>query len=343
LFVSLIQKNPVFSSRKSIDELVDFASRAGISTLFVQVYREGKAWFPTKLADTDAFDDARALLKEDPFALLIAQAHARNIKVHAWLNLLSLSRNQNSYFLKRYGADVLTRNAMPKRALSDYLIDSQYFLEPSDQRVRDDLAVIVDELVRAYPLLDGIQFDYIRYPDKDPHYGYAPDNIARFKQAAGVQVIDEDSAAWKQWRRAKVTELLALLVSTARRINPAIAVSATGCMPYPRAFAEAYQDWPGWINSSLVDFVTIMDYSPQPAEFRRWLIVAKQKVGDPSKITVAVGAYKLLRNPAVFRDEIEIVRGQGFSCAVFHYGSLIESRALKSAVIAKNKIHRNVQ
>ncbi len=203
--------------------------------------------------------------------------------------------------------------------------------------MQEDLSTIVGELLRAYPGLDGIEFDYIRYPDTEPHYyGYAPGNVERFKKAAGVSVIDDEGQAWKEWKRAQVTGLLTLLVKTARTLRPGIQVSATGCMPYARAYHEAYQDWPSWVNSGLVDFVTVMDYSPDPEEFKRWLTVVREKVSDLSRVTIGVGAYKLVHAPALFHEELRGVEELGMTGAVFHYGSLLENPALKSVIIGIN-------
>jgi uncharacterized lipoprotein YddW (UPF0748 family)/peptidoglycan/xylan/chitin deacetylase (PgdA/CDA1 family) len=339
LFVSLIQDPPIFSSKKEIDGMIDFACRSGINTLFVQVYRENKAWFPSRAADSSPYEKYRNELSEDPLALIIKQAHRQGIQVHAWLNMLSLSRNQDSQFIKKYGVRVLTRNLKEKKTLEDYLIDSQYFLEPGDDSVREDLSKIVGELLAAYPQLDGIQFDYIRYPDREPHYGYTQSNIERFKKATGLQVINEESPAWKEWKRGQVTELLALLVKTARGAHPGIQVSATGCMPYARAYYEAYQDWPSWVNSGIIDFVTIMDYSPDPRQFKRWLSIVKEKVPDLSRVKIGVGAYKLVRTPKIFDREVRCVEELGMTGAVFHYGSLLENPELKLIVTRKNTLN----
>lgn len=336
LFVSLVQEPSIFSSREEIDALIDFSVSAGIKTLFIQVYRENKAWFSSRVADDSPYEKSRLDLAEDPFARIIRLAHRKGIQVHAWLNLLSLSQNQNAQFLKKYGPDVLTRNLKRKNKLSDYLIDDQYFLEPGDLRVREDLTKIVSELLRAYPQVDGVQFDYIRYPDREPHYGYAKNNVERFKKATGLSVIDEQSLLWEQWKRDQVTELLTILVKTARALRPDIQVSATGCMPLIRATHEAYQDWPSWVNRGLIDFVTLMNYSSHPEEFSRWLAVAKEKVVDPSKVWVGIGAYKLVNALKSFDSEFNTIKESGMTGAIFHYGSLLESQQLKSFVVRKN-------
>jgi uncharacterized lipoprotein YddW (UPF0748 family) len=330
LFVSLIQDPPALSSREAMMKLVGFAKKAGIKILFVQIYRANQAWFPSKVGDSAPYEAALKTLGEDPFALLIREAHAEGIEVHAWLNMLSLGANENAPLLKKYGSGILTRNPEEKKTLADYKIDSQYFLEPGDTRVRGELVSMVSEVVRTYPELDGVQFDYIRYPDSHPRYGFTKINMDRFKRSTGLARIKEGSRAWTDWKRAQVTELLGFLVKEARSIRPKIRVSATGCMSYARALHEAFQDWPSWVNKGLVDFVTVMNYSADPEEYARWNSVALGKVSAPGKLYFGVPAYKLVKTPEVFRTEWRSCETSGAAlCAVFHFGSVLENPVLE--------------
>lgn len=339
LYVSVIQNPQTLSSREEVLQLIDFAKQARVKILFVQIYRANQAWFPSTVADQTPYEKCLKSFAEDPLAFLIRKAHHEGIEVHAWLNLLSLSTNTKARIIARYGPEVLTRNLKPKNKLTDYKIDNQYFLEPGDPRVREDLVRIVDEILRAYPALDGIQFDYIRYPDVNPHYGYTKANVERFREATGLTTIDDKSKVWADWKRDQVTELLQMLVKKARALRPQIQVSTTGCMPLIRAYAEAFQDWPSWIARGLVDFVTVMNYSPDPAEFARWNATLKTKVSESEKIKMAVGAYKLVRSPKVFEKEWRLCEEQQSACVVFFYGSLLEnpalSRFLKNAPVSK--------
>jgi len=325
LFVSVIQDPPVLASHEAIIRLIDFAKQARIKTLFVQIYHSGQAWFPSEVVDDSHYKKSRLAVSQDPLALLIRQAHAQGLEVHAWLNLLSLGNNTSASFLKRYGPDVLSRNLKPKNRIEDFKIDHQYFLDPSDERVRNDLAKIIAEVLRAYPDLDGLQFDYIRYCDVNPHYGYTSTNIANFKKVYGLKAIDDSSLLWKNWKRSQVTGLLMKLVKEARAIKPGIKISTTGCMPYARAYDEAFQDWASWLSSGLVDFVTVMDYSIDVKQFERWFLALKEKVQDPSKLKIAVGAYKTVHTPEIFEKEFSSCENRGQACVVFHYGSLLQS------------------
>ena len=334
LFVSMIEEPPVLSSRQKIDELIDFSKKAGIDTLFVQVYRANRSWFPSKSSDSSLYDEAFQKIGEDPLALLIRQAHASNIHVHAWMNLLSLSGNESAPLLKKYGPSILTRNREPKKELSDYKIDNQYFLEPGDARVRKELSGIVDQLLKRYPQLDGLQFDYIRYPDAHPFYGYSQENIRRFLKEKGVKAIREEDPVWKDWKRAQVTSLLESLVLQVRTLRPKIQVSTTGCLPYARAYQEALQDWPSWLDRGLINFVTVMDYSADPSEFEHFLADAKKRTKYPEKMNITVGAYKPATTPESFSKEWGICESSGCrSCVAFYYGNFSKNFSLAGALI----------
>jgi uncharacterized lipoprotein YddW (UPF0748 family) len=326
LLITTLQEPQVLSSREEILKLVQFASTADIKILFMQVYRANQSWFPSELADQSPYQACVKKVLQDPFEFLITESHKKGIKVFAWFNALSLSKNKDAPILKKYGIDILTRNVKEKKKLSDYKIDNQYFLEPGDMRVREDLLGIVEEIVDQYPTLDGILFDYIRYPDVNPSYGYTDANIARFKKAKGLKEIQEKSEAWKQWKRDQVTELLQVLAKRARSIRPEIGVAATGCVSYHRAYDESFQDWPAWINRGIVDFVTLMNYPIDVLEFKKYVAEAKEKVDDFKKLHIAVGAYKLLKLPDVFAQQFSsAMQAGGGGCVIFHYGSLLEN------------------
>jgi len=141
----------------------------------------------------------------------------------------------------------------------------------------------------------------------------------------------EGSQIWNDWKRAQVTELLTLLVSKAREIRPTLRVSATGCMSYARALHEAFQDWPSWVNQGLVDFVTVMNYSADPEEYARWNAVALSKVTAPERLFFGVPAYKVVKTPEIFEAEWRSCETSGGAlCAVFHYGSMLETPAFEA-------------
>lgn len=333
IFVSVIQEPAVLESRDAIRRLVGFAKESGAKTLFVQVYRSNKSWFPSEVADDRPYRDCLEKVGEDPFALLLREAHAEGIEVHAWMNLMSLSANAAAPILRKYGPEILTRNVEPKKTIGDYKIDNQFFLEPGDPRVVEETAKAVTEVVTRYPELDGVQFDYIRYPDWHPWYGHTEVNERRFREATGFSgTISESDSAWRDWKRAQVTALLDRLSAAARSAKPGITVSTTGLVAYSRAFHEASQDWKFWIETGRTDFVTLMCYARSTEDFRRYLDDARKQLGGLSKANVAVGAYFL--KPSSFAEQFGLCEeAGGRGCAAFHYGDLVEHPGLKAALL----------
>ncbi len=338
LFVSVIENSVVLTSREEMTRLIDFSRSARVDTLFVQVYRSGKAWFPSEHADSEPYNDAAKKVGEDPLALLIRLAHAQKIEVHAWVNMLSLSDNEKAPLLKKYGPEILTQKPGPKKKkLRDYKIDNQFFLEPADWRVREETSQIIEEIVKAYPELDGVQLDYIRYPDSHPFYGYSPESIARFKQMTGESDISESNLKWKDWRRRQVTELVEILKRRASAIHPGIQFTTTGCAPYSRAIHECFQDWPAWGSSGLANFVTVMTYPPDVETFEKYLKNLKEK-SSFEKVNIAIGAYKLTDKPDIFQKQFEVCEKAGArGCVVFYYGVLRDHPEL-AKVLKRDKV-----
>lgn len=321
LFVSVIQDPVVLNDRAAIETLIADAKAFRMDTLFVQVYRGNQAWFASKTADDAPYRAALKKVGSDPLKLLIARAHAEHIEVHAWMNLLSLSANTEAPILKQYGPVVLTRKLGDKRSLEEYRVDKQFFLEPGDPRVRVLLNNIVTEVVGGYPELDGVQFDYIRYPDTDPDFGVTAANVERYKIATEKKVVAFRSNDWKDWKRWQVTGIVKDLSYLAREIHPGIKVSTTGLMPYSRAKKEAYQDWKDWLESGYIDFVTLMCYTRDTDEFERMIKNGRENAGTLSRVNIAVGAYALDDRPETFKREWELCGGSGArACVMLGYG-----------------------
>lgn len=333
LLVTELQDPVTLGSREEIEKLIEFAKENRIDTIFMQIYRANRSYFPSQIGDAAPYRACAENVGEDPLGLLIKRAHASGIKVYAWLNIMSLSGNRDAPLLKKYGPEILTRGPSAKMSIEDYKTDKQYFIEPGDLRVREELVNMTGEIVTAYPALDGLLFDYIRYPDKDPPYGYTDANIARFRQAYGRADVSEDDPAWKEWKRRQVTDTLEALVNKARAARPGIKISATACAPYGRAYDEAFQDWPGWLKSGLVDYVTLMSYPANLKLLKKYVEEAKREAPDFKHVNIAVPAYKLVDSPDIFTRQLVFCKyARPKMCTVFHYESLLQNRALAEAL-----------
>ena len=124
------------------------------------------------------------------------------------------------------------------------------------------------EVARKYPV-DGLHFDYIRYPDGA--HCYCDGCRRRFEAASGRKVLDRDwpkecfSGARKEeyndWRCRQITSLVAAVSREAKKIRPGLKISAAVFGSYPGCRESVAQDWPAWIKAGYLDFVCPMDYT----------------------------------------------------------------------------------
>jgi len=351
LWVSSIEEMTVLGEAKKIDDLLTYCSANGFDTLFIQIYRGDRAWYASEIADRTPYDANFASVGEDSFRYLIRQAHIHGIEVHAWINSLSLAQNNNAPILKRYGQEILTKDQhdrLPLRKEKDHLdryydVENQLFMEPGDPRVRSHLAAISTEIAVGYPELDGIHFDYIRYPSSVPFvpgsrfnyvglsYGYGEYNIRRFQEALGIDPKHmsgkiREAGLWDQWKRDQVTETLLNASRAARDHNPKLQISCAVVPSFDRFYESASQDWPRWIEEGVVDFVVVMNYTLDP---RRFDLLGKASLAmskDPHKIYLGIGGYLLKDEPKDLKQQWEIARSLPSGGVVFFsYTSVSQS------------------
>ncbi len=101
-----------------IPELMRDARDLGVSDLFVQVYRGGRAWFDSSKADASPYHAILEAHGRDSFTDLIQLAHAEGIRVHAWVNVLSLAGNRKAPVVAELGTDVVAVDRLGRSVLA---------------------------------------------------------------------------------------------------------------------------------------------------------------------------------------------------------------------------------
>ena len=314
--------------------------------VFVQVFALGESWYPSEIAP-------RRVGIDDWLTEFIAEAHRRRIKVSAWINVFyswglapvtkdekhPINSHPNWYVTDRNGRSILELTPDELRAG----IMEGYYLAPAHPEAREYLCRIVEELARRYDL-DGIHFDYIRYPNNrfiwdqplrtkfsrryyvDPRSLWQSDSInARFGPAG----YEDLESRWQASIHDDLTELVAELSRRIKAVKPAMLVSAAVKPDYRSARDDYYQDWISWVNQGTVDFVCLMAYgrSIQPT-LNRDLEVLR----EPQRVIVGLAAYLL--DAAAIREQVEQIRRQPFGgITIFSYEDIKKNPAY-TAVLA---------
>ncbi len=166
----------------------------------------------------------------------------------------------------------------------------------------DAAAYTVDVLMRLVENydIDGLHLDRIRYPEfsvtgqtpaTGTNIGYNATSVARFQLYQGVPTGSpppaQNDAAWSQWRRDQVTNVVRRTYLNAIARKPHLKISAAliafggiGATETAWSSAEAYwrvyQDWRAWTEEGILDLAIPMNYkrehvASQQMQFDQWV------------------------------------------------------------------------
>ncbi|MRR10908.1 hypothetical protein EG835_00080 [bacterium] len=336
-------------SADEAEELVLEARRANLNLLFVQVRRRADALY---LRGTEPpLDDPRFDPQFDALENVIRVAHREGLKVHAWINAMPVWRNEPPPCDARH---LFHRHGPAARGDDMWLTTSPdgstrfpvgTFLDPGHPAVQAYLPSVYTGIVRNYDV-DGIHFDYIRYPETESEggrgaaVGYNPTALARFRKAtARSDTPAPDDEQFTAWRRRQVTHVVRRVALEVKALKPGVVVSASvipwGAPPTGEpGFEDAapmqrvFQDWHSWLKDGLVDLAVPMNYARETEERTRgWFdgwIDWESRHQHQRRTVVGLGAYR--NTPDHTLAQIERVRRAGRAdrlagISIFSYAS----------------------
>jgi uncharacterized lipoprotein YddW (UPF0748 family) len=351
----------VLDDSSRVPALIADARALGATDLFVQVYRGGRAWFSSSVADASPHRAARERSGSDPLARLLVEAHAAGLRVHAWVNALSLATQREAAILRRLGPDAVMVDRRGRSVLDYPELDfpppdrdfyrmgtPQVWLDPAAPSVGETLAALVGELLARYPRLDGVHLDYIRHPDVLPFspgsrfgvgvdFGYGGASRARFQRETGLVAPFGDSLAnadrWDEWRRERVTEVVLRVASAARAARPKVEVSAAVWTYADRSYLSLFQDWRGWLEDGLLDFAVPMAYTRDDRLLRYLASAALGGVGG-GRVWIGLGVWLFADEPGRARAQLDAMRAlnpPGLS--LFSYDAIAGAPSLRAELL----------
>ncbi|MCW5829837.1 MAG: family 10 glycosylhydrolase [Deltaproteobacteria bacterium] len=337
----------------SADETALLAERAresGITDLFVQVFRGGRAWWPSDQFERGPYAGL------DPVADLIQRTRPHGIRVHAWINVYSLSTRPSAKALKRLPESAWTRDNLGRSVVAysgesreslEADIDSPgLWLDPASPDAQAFILAAVDELTARYPQLAGIHLDFVRYPYALPmkpaanlargiEFGFGDAAIERFEKETGMEVpfqgvTGESARKFADWRREQITQLVHEI---RKRTKKKMRLSAAVLAWQDRAYLSSFQDWRRWLEEGAIDFAVPMAYSRDDRFFRYLATssMATRPPGEPphARVWVGLGAWDIGADPDAFHTQLDIAAAvQPDGVVLFSYDNIAKSPAL---------------
>ena len=260
----------------------------------------------------------------DPLAVAIYEAHSRGLELHAYVNAMPVWSQSFSP-----ASDLHLYNAHPEWVMvnsSGEPMDpettpySYAFLSPGFPQVREHINKVVMDIVTNYDV-DGIHFDYIRYPYST--YSHDDSSLARFAREYPGCTPSTCSGYWTNFRRRLITEVVKAAYDSVSALKPWVKMSASVWGDHYDGYIYRLQDSHTWLDSGFVDFNCPMVYTASTSLFQNRLHDhAVAKYGR--HVYGGIGAYLL--DDATLAAEIgicrsESVEGQTLFSATDLYGS----------------------
>lgn len=221
--------------RAQMGSWFDQYAAMGLNTVLAQVRPFGDALYPSAIFPWSSVCTGTQGLDPgfDPLAVLVEEAHARGLRLEAWLNPYRLALNDT--VPGAFSADNLAA-AHPEWVKQ--AAGGQY-LDPSRPDVRDCIAAGVQEILDGYAV-DGIHLDDYFYPTTDEAFDAAE------YAAADTNLSLED------WRRDNVNALvrqLYQLVHAGGRTAGAVPLGISPQGNNDNNYAQQYSDAALWLST----------------------------------------------------------------------------------------------
>jgi uncharacterized lipoprotein YddW (UPF0748 family) len=346
-------------SPAAIASMVAAARAAGFNTLVVQVRGRGDAYYASRIEPR-----ARALAAQpasfDPLALVLRQGHEAGMKVHAWVNVNLVADagdvpRDSRHVVNRHpewlmvpaelaasigdprGPAFVSKLASWTRTQSGSV--EGLYMSPVAEHAADYAEGVVRELVSRYQV-DGVHFDYVRYPG--PAFDCSREALRAFKnevsralprqerqsldraeRSHALTWIERYPARWEDFRRLHLTSLVRRLRGVVKQQRPGAIVSAAVVPDAGTAITGRLQDWPAWMSQGLLDVLCPMAYSMDEAVFRQQIERARASAsGRP--VWAGIGAYRLTADQTL--RQVRAARSLGVDGVIlFSYDSLVSS------------------
>ncbi|MCH5377037.1 MAG: family 10 glycosylhydrolase, partial [Planctomycetes bacterium] len=199
----------------------------------------------------------------DQIRQCVDAAHGHGLQVHVWKVNWNLSGAPREFIarLRQAGRTQVSARGEPL----DWLCPSH----PENFQLELDSLL---EVARKYEV-DGLHFDYIRYPGGE--YCYCDGCRERFTADLGRSIEDWPGECYqgalrdryRDWRCQQITRLVEAVHREAKRIRPGLKISAAVFGAYPSCRESVGQDWPEWVRAGLLDFICPMDYTESDEKF----------------------------------------------------------------------------
>ena len=297
------------------DTAIDRLAANGFTAIMPNMFWGGVAYYDSKVLPV-----AREVAtRGDQIARCLEACKKHGLQIHIWKVNWNLGDAPGEFVDRMRREGRMQASSSGKEEL--WLCPSH----PDNQRLEIESMV---EVARRYDV-DGLHFDYIRYPDGD--HCFCAGCKRRFEHTLGSAIDNwpgdaleggSKRHAWLDWRRGNITTVVKAVSEQARAVKPGVKLSAAVFRNWPMDRDSIGQDWKLWCACGYLDFVCPMDYTSSQPQFENWVKHQRLWAG-PAVCYPGIGAWIL--SPDRVIGQIQATRRLGTSGFVlFNYDAAAE-------------------
>jgi uncharacterized lipoprotein YddW (UPF0748 family) len=243
----------IAQQKAELCQQLDQLKAANFNTVLMQTRVRGDLIYPSAyepfseaLTGTQGRDPGYDVLK---FA--VDECHKRGMECHAWVVAIPIGNNQH---VQAQGKQSVVKKH-PELCIKH---GNFWYLNPGHPGTKEYLLKICQEMADKYDI-DGISFDYIRYPDGKLRF---PDHATYRRYGKGLSLAD--------WRRENLTELVRYIYKGVKKDHPYLKVGSSPLGKYRdtnrypsrgwNAYHTVFQDAGAWLEEGIQDLVFPMLY-----------------------------------------------------------------------------------
>lgn len=366
------------ASPAALRDSIKRAKENGFTDLIVQIRGRGDAFYDSKWEPRA--EELRALPDDfDPLEMMIREAHAEGLRVHAWINAFVVANvgtlpNLPDHLIYQHPEWLMVPRQLARQlygmepkspeylaALTAYTRANRAVLEglyasPAHPEVRQHLRNIWLDVLGKYDV-DGLHFDYIRYPNFN--FDFNRNSLDQFRAEVEAGLSEKDKATlgrlaagnpliyattfyerYAQFQRRQVTETVETIYHAVKARRPEVTVSAAVAADYAEGYRSRFQDWKTWVRRGILDVVCPMAYTPNTAVFSKQLAAAVSTVG-PNAVWGGIGSWRQPVDGTL--EKIKVARklgAQGF--ILFSYDSAVQFSELNPQKDYLERVHEGL-
>lgn len=240
----------------------------------------------------------------DPLEILLKEAHSEGLEVHPFVCVVPKGTGDT----RKPGNLGPTLKVHPEWAMVNKEGQPIGWGNPAHPRFREHVVSIVMELVENYDV-DGVSFDYARYPGTN--VGYSDHNRNKFKEKYGVdpmEIAEETSLheEWSRWRIEQLAQLMREIRDVIKDVKPEIMLSAyVWTTRDPRI---CLRDWEEWLREGYLDAINpsgyVYDFDGYMNRCRE-TIKAARKANPRAPVFINIGVHT---SHGRLRDAAQVIR-----------------------------------